>query len=396
MSEQKILSNRELFSDRNLKFIFAVTLAGTMGVSLITPVLPKIVEAFEITKSQVSWVIIAYTLPGLLASPFHGALSDKWGRKTILVPLLILFGIFGFLSGFAVHFWQLLLFRFLQGLGGSGLFTLNHALIGDIYRGKTRVQIMGINAAMISVGTAAFPAIGGLLGEMHWRYPFYISIFAVGVGPIVLFKMENLEIHTNESMSKYMKQALISIRNWKIVRLYILSFTTFLITFGPIIAYLPLLMSDKFGSTPFSIGMVMTVASLSSAVFSTYLGRISGFMRTHYILAFAFALYTIVFFWISKTVTPWHLLVAGGLFGMGQGLNIPNIQAMLVSSAPLEVRGVFMAFNSMVILLGISGGPIMASLIYKYWGILQIYYSAGVLTLIFMFLILFAGKDIKI
>jgi len=395
MNDSKILTRSEIFSDRNLKLIFAVTLAGTMGVSLITPVLPRIVEAFGITKSQVSWVIIAYTLPGLLVAPFHGVLSDKWGRKAVLVPLLFLFGICGFLSGFAANFWQLLLLRFLQGIGGSGIFTLNHTLIGDLYKGKTRMQIMGINAAMISVGTAIFPALGGFLGGLHWRFPFFIAILGVGVGFLILFKLENLQIHTNKAMSKYFKQALKSIRRWKIIKLYVLSFVTFLITFGAMIAYLPLLMSDRFGSSPFSIGLVMSCGSISSAITSAYLGKLGRILQAHYMLAIAFVLYTLALGWITWTSTPWHLFVISALFGFGQGLNIPNVQTIIVGSAPVEVRGVFMAFNSMVILLAITSGPIVASIIFNIWGINQIYYASGLVTLIFAVLVLVAGRDLK-
>lgn len=396
MTEPKLLSNRELFADKNLKLIFSLTLAGTMGVSLITPVLPNIIDAFNISKSQVSWVIIAYTLPGLLFSPFHGVMSDKWGRKAVLVPLLFLFGVCGFLSGFVTSFWQLLVLRFLQGIGGSGIFTLNHALVGDLYKGKTRMQIMGINAAMISIGTAIFPVMGGYLGGFQWQYPFQISILAVAVGLLIFFKLDKIAIPPKQSMSRYMKQAIDSIHHWKIIRLYILSFVTFLITFGAMIAYLPLLMSCKFVSSPFRIGLVMSCGSLSSAIISANIGRLGRFVPANYMVATAFGLYTIAFGWIIGTHTAWHLLVISGIFGFGQGLNIPNVQTILVGSAPEEVRGLFMAFNSMVILTGITLGPILASLIFNFWGITQIYLFAGVLTLVFMVWLIFYSKDMNI
>jgi len=396
MNKPILLTNRQLFADKNLKLIFSITLAGTMGVSLITPVLPSIIDAFNITKSQVSWVIIAYTLPGLLFSPFHGAMSDKWGRKAVLVPLLFLFGIAGFLSGFAETFGQLLVLRFLQGIGGSGIFTLNHALVGDLYRGKTRMQIMGINAAMINIGTAIFPIMGGYLGGMGWRYPFHLYILAVAVGFLILFKLENMAIPPKQSMSGYMKQAFASIRHWKIIRLYILSFTTFLITFGAMIAYLPLLMSDKFGSSPFSIGLVMACGSLSSALISANIGRLGRFVPANFMVATAFGLYTIAFGWIIMTHSAWHLLLISAMFGFGQGLNIPNVQTILVSSAPEEVRGLFMAFNSMIILIGITLGPVIASIIYNFWGISHIYLFAGVLTFVFMLWLIFYSKDMNI
>ena len=92
---------RRLYLDRNLQFVFGVTLMAVLGVSSIVPALPDIVTGLYIIPVHIGLVISAFTLPGVLFSPLVGILADRAGRKVILVPSLFLFGGFGFACFFA-------------------------------------------------------------------------------------------------------------------------------------------------------------------------------------------------------------------------------------------------------------------------------------------------------
>lgn len=98
-----------LLKDRNLYVIFSITLMAVMGVSSITPAFPKISEELNITKNQVGYLISVFTLPGIVLTPFLGVLADRLGRKAILVPALMLFGI---LSAFCVFLSVILIYCF--------------------------------------------------------------------------------------------------------------------------------------------------------------------------------------------------------------------------------------------------------------------------------------------
>lgn len=116
---------RAVYKDHNLHVLFGVTLMAVLGVSSITPALPEIRQAFGVTTGQVGLLITAFTLPGIALTPVLGALSDRHGRKKILAPALLLFGLAGGLCVFARSFELLLALRFLQGMGASALGTLN-------------------------------------------------------------------------------------------------------------------------------------------------------------------------------------------------------------------------------------------------------------------------------
>ncbi len=165
-------SGKQIKPDSNLLIIFSVTLMAILGVSSLTPAFPKIGETFNITLKEVGLLITIFTLPGIFLTPVLGILSDRYGRKIILVPSLLLFGVAGGCCYFAADFQRLLILGFRQGAGAASLGSLNVTILGDIYSGKNRVAAMGYNASVISVGTAGFPLIGGVLATFGWHYPF--------------------------------------------------------------------------------------------------------------------------------------------------------------------------------------------------------------------------------
>ncbi len=159
---------RHLFWDTNLQVVFAVTLMAVLGVSSITPVLPDIATVFDRTPQSVAWVIAIFTLPGVLFTPVAGVLGDRIGRKVVLIPCLLLFAVAGTACGFARSFESLLVLRFLQGTGAAALGAINVTLIGDLFSRQQRAAAMGYNAAVLSVGTGIYPAVGGGLALFAW------------------------------------------------------------------------------------------------------------------------------------------------------------------------------------------------------------------------------------
>ncbi len=106
-----------VYKDHNLHVIFGVTLIAVLGTSSITPALPEIRDALGISSGQVGLLITVFTLPGTLLTPVAGVLSDRYGRRKVLVPSLFLFGIAGVACALATDFGLLLVLRTLQGVG---------------------------------------------------------------------------------------------------------------------------------------------------------------------------------------------------------------------------------------------------------------------------------------
>ena len=90
------MTGKKLVKDRRLYVMFSVTLIGVMGVATLTPALPKIAQALDLSKSEIALLISAFTFPGIFLTPVGGVLADRLGRKTVLVPSLFIFGLAGF------------------------------------------------------------------------------------------------------------------------------------------------------------------------------------------------------------------------------------------------------------------------------------------------------------
>ena len=192
--------------EKNMIIIFGVTLVAVMGISSITPAFPGIIKYFGISTQEVGLLIAAFTLPGIFLTPVTGILADRFGRKLVLIPALFVFGIAGFLCSFMNDFHWLLFFLFVEGIGASGLSSINITLIGDLYSGEKRTALMGYNASILSIGTAAYPALGGFIAAFGWRYVFYLPLLAIPLGFFVLYGLNNPEPKDHQGIGEYFRR----------------------------------------------------------------------------------------------------------------------------------------------------------------------------------------------
>ena len=155
---------------RILPLVFAATLTGIMGNSLVSPLLPDILDSFERSDASAGPLVAAASLPGIVLAPLIGIAADRWGRRPILTLCLTVFGLAGVFTAIAPSFELLLATRLLMGMGSAGLVNLGVVLIGDHFEGEQRTMWIGRNAAVLTVGVAVIPLLSGLAGEaIGWR-----------------------------------------------------------------------------------------------------------------------------------------------------------------------------------------------------------------------------------
>jgi ACDE family multidrug resistance protein len=353
---------RRVYKDHNLHVLWGVTLMAVLGTSSVTPAFPTIVRDLGISSGQVGLLITFFTLPGIVMTPLLGVLSDRYGRKKILVPALLLFGFAGGACAFARSFELLLTLRFFQGMGAAALGTLNVTVIGDIYEGQERSSALGYNSSVLSVGTASYPAIGGLLATFGWFYPFLLPFAAIPVAFVVLFSLHNPEPRNDDRLRDYFGSVWENLRDREVFGLIGASLLTFVLLFGPQISYLPILMNVRFDAPSYVIGAILSGASLTSALTSTQLGHLTSRFSENNLMKTAFVLYAIALGLVAFTPSLPLLVLPAALFGVAQGINLPNVFSLLNAHAPSENRGAFMATNGMSLRAGQTIGPLfMAS-----------------------------------
>ncbi len=155
---------------RVLPLVFAVTLTGIMANSLVSPLLPDILDTFDQSAGSAGPLVAAASLPGIFLAPIIGFAADRWGRRPILTLCLIVFGLAGVLTAVAANFAMLVATRFLLGVGSAGLINLGVVLIGDHFEGEERTTWIGRNAAVLTIGLAIIPLASGVITEFFsWR-----------------------------------------------------------------------------------------------------------------------------------------------------------------------------------------------------------------------------------
>lgn len=384
---------RRLYLDKNLQFVFGVTLVAILGVSSIIPALPDVMEGLSFTPATIGLTIAVFTLPGVLLAPVVGILADRMGRKVILVPALFVFGGFGFACFFAQSITQLLVLRFIQGIGAAPLGVLYGTIIGDLYEGRERGQAMGYNASVLSMGTAGFPALGGILALLGWNWPFILPLLAIPLGLGISIGMDSPEPKSSGSLKQYLADAIDQMKSRQVLALFATTMLTFVILYGPIVTYLPLLLDTRFNASPASIGMVFLIASGFTGLTSFQLGRLSEYFGERVLLAAAAVLYGISMLLMPQAPGLWHVIPPVICFGLAQGLNIPTIMTMLTTIAPMEQRGAFMAANGLLLRLAQTLAPIFMGGIYALFGMYAVFWSGLLCAVTILILALFFIKN---
>ena len=161
-----------------LAFLLVTVGIDMLGLGLIVPIVPSLMTAITghpASAAQWSGIVGAsYGLTQFLAAPFLGRLSDRYGRKPVLVAALTFLGVDYLIHGIANSVWLLVLAHGLAGaFAGTG--TVVNAYIADITEPAQRPKAYGLIGAAFSIGFVAGPAISGLLGAVNVLVPFYVA-----------------------------------------------------------------------------------------------------------------------------------------------------------------------------------------------------------------------------
>jgi MFS transporter, DHA1 family, tetracycline resistance protein len=160
-------------------FILLTLFLDILGIGIIIPVLPELIKQFVGGSTSdagryVGTFGAAYSLMQFTFAPLLGALSDRFGRRPILLASLFGLGVDFLIQGFAPNLWWLLIGRVMAGMMGASITTAN-AYIADISTPETRARNFGLVGVMFGLGFICGPALGGLLGGYHLRLPFFVS-----------------------------------------------------------------------------------------------------------------------------------------------------------------------------------------------------------------------------
>jgi len=148
-----------------------------VDTTIVNVALPKMQGTLGATLSEVGWVITAYAIGNVIIVPMTSWLSQQFGRRNYFAASIIIFTIFSFLCGNATNIWELVAFRFLQGVGGGALLVTSQTIITESYPVEKRGMAQAIYGLGVIIGPTLGPPLGGyIVDHFNWPLIFYINI----------------------------------------------------------------------------------------------------------------------------------------------------------------------------------------------------------------------------
>jgi MFS transporter, DHA1 family, tetracycline resistance protein len=161
-----------------MPFIMITVLIDMVSIGLIVPVLPALVGSFTASQTQQAWwygaITLAFSLANFISSPILGALSDRFGRRAVLLVAFCGLSLSFFVTALASALWMLIVVRMLSGAMQTNA-SIANAYVADITEPKDRARRFGQLGAMFGLGFILGPVTGGLLGAIDLRLPFFAA-----------------------------------------------------------------------------------------------------------------------------------------------------------------------------------------------------------------------------
>ena len=200
-------------------------------------------------------------------APVIGVLADRFGRKRILLPCLVLFGIGSVAGALAPNFTLLIVARLVQGVGGAGLINLAVVLIGDHWTGLDRTRLIGRNSAVLTGALAVLPSFSGFLAELvNWRLSIAVGAVAFPVAVVGWLRLPDHRPDGGRTLRRQLREASQLIRQPVLIFVFLTGFGLFVVIFGVFLTALPVHLEDQFGLGPGARGLVLSAPAIGATL----------------------------------------------------------------------------------------------------------------------------------
>ena len=359
----------DILYDEDFQALLLAGLTAPLGAALLSPLLGTLTGPFGVSGARIGLLMSAFTAPSIFLIPVAGVISDRVGRKPVLVVGLVLFGIGGCGLAGTTNFEAALAFRLLQGVGGAGILPVIITSIGDIYTGTAETTAQGFRFTSSGVTQTVFPAIAGFLVAFGWQYPLLLYGIAFLIAGVVLVVLE--EPSTQQTRTERADAASDSdtkaffgtIRQRHVLGLLVVYGIPPAIYIG-FLTYISIVVVRLLGGTPAQAGLFVAAMNVVKAGAASQAGRIAAwFDRQVILLAGANVLLggglTIV------ALAPSVLVVSVGvvMLGGGSGVLMSVYRSLLTQLSPGQVRGSMVSVGESIIRLGMTLFPIIAGVL---------------------------------
>ncbi|QMV44663.1 MFS transporter [Cohnella cholangitidis] len=361
--------------------VASIPLTMTLANSMLIPVLPAMQKALNITSFQASLIITAYAAVAILFIPIAGYLSDRFNRKAVILPALVLVSLAGAGAGFAALWLDtqaysfILAARLLQGLGSAGCFPVVLPLVGDLFQRDEDVSSgLGLVETANTFGKVLSPILGASLAVWAWYIPFFaIPVFSLLSFVLVLFLVKapakSSDTASKIKLSEFAKNLFALLRKegkW-LYGIFSIGGISMFIVFGSLF-YLSETLEAR-GLKPLTKGFILALPlaglCLVSYLSGRWIGRNKQVMKWTSLAGLSLssaALYVLAF---VRWTPSWWIVLILAIASAGIGAALPSLDALITEGIDKKQRGTVTSLYSSMRFIGVAAGPPVSALLMR-------------------------------
>jgi len=355
--------------------ISSIPLVMTLGNSMLIPVLPVLETEMNISSFQSSLVITVYSIVAIFLIPIAGYLSDRLGRKQVIIPSLVLTGIGGFIAGWASWqmdsgYWLLLFGRALQGAGAAGAFPIVLPLVGDMFKSENDVSsALGMIETSNTLGKVLSPILGSFLAGIIWFLPFLsIPILSLISILLMIFLVKNpkkAEAIPFRDFIKKVKDIFANNGRW-LYAIFFIGIIVMFVLFG-VLFYLSEILESQYHIKNLKKGLFLSMPLGALCLASFITGKIikenQVFMK--WVSFFGLALLGAAIAALGLSKDLWYLITIFLIGAVGIGASLPPLDTLITANIDKKQRGTITSIYSSMRFVGVAAGPPVVAIMMK-------------------------------
>jgi MFS family permease len=363
--------------------LFLAILAAVTGVGIVVPLLPVYAHEHGAGGFYIAAIFGAFSFSRTILLPYFGRLSDKKGRKNIITAGLFIYAVVSAAFLFADTINSLIIIRFLQGIGSAMIMPVAQAYVGDITPKGKEGWVMGLFNMSVFFGLSIGPLIGGAINDAFSINGAFICMGSLALAGFFL-SLLLLPPVSSEKITRCCKQPV----EWKLIikdrDIIGLSFFRFSYTtcIGIIWGFLPVFADFEFSLSSSLIGVLVMLGVIVSGLLQIPMGYLADRMNKKIMIVIGgiITIYALLSFTWANGFRD--LFIANALFGLGGGISMPALMAMIVIKGErADAMGSVMGLITMAHSSGMLVGAFLAGLMMDYFKLNQSFTLGAVVML---------------
>jgi DHA1 family multidrug resistance protein-like MFS transporter len=374
--------------------LFSVFIA-LLGIGIIVPVMPDFATRLGASGTSLGLMIAAFSLTRGIFQPIVGTFSDRWGRKGFLIAGLFIYGLVGLVLPQAESVTNLIVIRSFHGFGSAMIMPVAMAYVSELAPAGEEGRYMALLNIVIFSGFGGGPMLGGFFADLWGMAAAFYAMAGLSFLAMALLVLKlpgrtakkiagSVDIGIFRSMGRvFSSKRTNGILLARMVTMFIMV---------PTMAFLPLLMHQKFQATGIMIGLVITVRTLINAVLQVPCGRMADRRDKVAMLITGCLVISLIMVLVPLAADYTQLLLLFGVLGAGEALIWPVLGALAAEEGKIYGHGTMMGVFSLAMSSGIFIGSLAAGLVMD---LHDLNWSFIVIGLTVLFLSLFASALIR-